>query len=95
MCVDLAAEGRAGRSVALWMLVGHHMTVHRAVGEQVATCGECAYWERSDLMIAPDLVANWRRRHHVAHMLRIVWNGPGHPLRFADMPRRGEHKFGR
>ncbi|MGW1989556.1 hypothetical protein [Embleya sp. NPDC001921] len=87
-CADLVSRGRRGRSIALYDLVTHHIEVHGTIGRVLPGCSGCTEQEYTH-MLDPGFAARLRVRHGVEHALRIV-HDPEEPLRFADMPRRGD-----
>lgn len=94
-CEECARLETAGRDPALRLTLGshylvrliqHHIDVHDAEGIHVDGCEECARWNAGGWGINEHLGEAWSRQHFVLHGLGIVWDGPGHPLRMADMP---------
>jgi hypothetical protein len=91
-CAELETAGRDPRlrltlgSLYLSRLVDHHIDVHDAPGIHADGCEACERWNAGGWGVASHLAALWSRRHFVQHHLGLIWDGPGHPLRFADMP---------
>jgi hypothetical protein len=91
-CAELETAGRDPTlrltlgSLYLARLVAHHIEAHDAPGVHVDGCEECERWTAGGWGIASHLAAIWSRQHFVRHQLDLIWDGAGHPLRFADMP---------
>lgn len=74
----------AGGSLYLYRLIEHHIDEHDAQGVHYEDCYRCVELARGH--IKPRLLNRLRRHHHVMHELGLVWDGPGWPLQFEDMP---------
>ncbi|GAA0439107.1 hypothetical protein [Streptomyces luteireticuli] len=95
-CEELVAKGRApefrrgGGSAALYALTIHHMEDHGTTGEPLPNCKNCQYWV-NPYGLRQDLVEWFSAQHFVRHVLGIVSDGLGYPLRFEDMPARKDY----
>lgn len=74
-----------GAAASIYLLVVHHARDHDTPGKTVEGCSTCDEYEKGPRGIHPRLAATWGRWHGVEHALGIVSDGPGTPLRFADM----------
>jgi hypothetical protein len=84
-CAELEAKGRAPElrltsgSAYLFSLVNHVIAAHELPGVPPELLEPEAFHGN-------ELRRMYTLRWRVQAMLGIVWDGPGHPLRYADMP---------